>query len=121
LGYFESANLKRIHRGDHRMNRVLVNKVLVKVAMTTIIVVGASAVFDSTLHVVNAWPLPLGALPQPVFPGDDAVSFVAHGVAHCLIKNALLAAVAVAANFLSDDSRLHPDTVIFLPGGLCFH
>jgi hypothetical protein len=53
------------------MHRELIAEILIKFAITALVVMGTSSKIDATFHVVQAGLLPGWSLPQAVFPVND--------------------------------------------------
>jgi hypothetical protein len=62
LGHLKAFNFKGIYRFNNCVNSELVMEVLVKLAISTAIVMVARPEFNTTLHTVQAWPFPGRAL-----------------------------------------------------------
>jgi hypothetical protein len=123
LGGFDTVNIKYIHWTDNGMNRVLIIEILVKIAIAASVVIGAGSEIDTPFHVMQAGLSSLGqfphfihpmnnlpAVPLGMFTPSSNLSVFKRNSLHGLVKMAARAVVFLAAEFVSDDSGLHPHT-----------
>ena len=58
MGDFNPFDIHEVNRPDHRMDSVLVIKILIKFAISTFVIPVASFKIDASFHMVQAWTFP---------------------------------------------------------------
>ena len=73
--YLKPFNIKNIHRLDNGVYRELIVKVLIKLAIGTLVFMGAGLKINPSSHMVEAGSLPGGQLFHFILPKDNFAPF----------------------------------------------